>query len=51
MKIDGAMKTFQDKHKLKLFVTTKPALQKILKGIQYTDEEESQSQTQEVRKE
>jgi hypothetical protein len=32
-------------------MTTEPALQKILKGILYTDEEERKSQTQEFRKE
>ena len=29
----GAIKSFQDKQKLKEFVNTKPALQEILKGI------------------
>jgi hypothetical protein len=32
-------------------MTTKPALQKILKGILLTDEEERQSQTQKLKKE
>jgi hypothetical protein len=29
-KIDGAIKVFLDKHKLKQYMTTKPPLQKIL---------------------
>lgn len=41
--IDGEIGTFQDKPKLRLFMTTKPALQKILKE-NYTKEEERQSQ-------
>jgi hypothetical protein len=32
-KIDGAIKVFHDKQKLKQYVTTKPPLQKILQGI------------------
>jgi hypothetical protein len=39
-KIYGEIKAFQDKHKLKQFMTTEPALKKILKGIPHTDEEE-----------
>ena len=31
-KIDGAMKSFSDKQKLREFSTTKPALQQMLKG-------------------
>ena len=31
-KIEGEMKSFPDKQKLKAFVTTKPALQEILRG-------------------
>ena len=31
-KIEGEMKSFLDKQKLKEFVTTKPALQEILRG-------------------
>ena len=31
-KIEGDIKSFQDKQKLKEFVTTKPALQEILRG-------------------
>jgi hypothetical protein len=33
------MKTFLDKQKLKQYMTTKPALQKILKGIPHKDDE------------
>jgi hypothetical protein len=32
-------KTFHDKQKLKEFMATKPAVQKILKGILHTEEE------------
>jgi hypothetical protein len=39
-KIDGERKTFHNKHELKKFIITKPALKKILIGIQYTVEEE-----------
>jgi hypothetical protein len=35
------LKTFHDKHKLKQFMTTKLALQKIIKVILHTEEEES----------
>jgi hypothetical protein len=37
--IEGEIKTFYNKEKLKEFVTTKPALQKILKGLLYVVEE------------
>ena len=32
-RIDGEIRTFQDRQKLKEFVTTKPALQEILRGF------------------
>jgi hypothetical protein len=32
-KIDGTIKVFQDKQKLKQYMTTKPTLQKIFQGI------------------
>jgi hypothetical protein len=35
-KINGAMKVFYDKQKLKQYVTTKPPLQKVLQGILHT---------------
>jgi hypothetical protein len=35
-KIDGGIKVFHDKQKLKQYVTTKPLLQKIPKGILHT---------------
>jgi hypothetical protein len=38
-KIDGTIKVFQDKQKLKQYVTTKPSLQKILQGILHTESE------------
>jgi hypothetical protein len=37
--IDGAIKVFHDKQKLKQYVTTKPPLQKILQGILHTESE------------
>jgi hypothetical protein len=45
-KIDGEIKTFQDMHKLKQFMNTKPALQKEF----YIQMRKTQSQT-ELRKE
>ena len=33
LKIEGEIKSFQDKQKLKEFANTKPALQEILKGV------------------
>jgi hypothetical protein len=38
-KIEGAIKGFHDKQKLKQYVTTKPPLQKILQGILHTESE------------
>jgi hypothetical protein len=38
-KIDGAIKVFHDKQKLKQYVTTMPPLQKILQGILHTESE------------
>jgi hypothetical protein len=38
-KIDGAIKDFHDKQKLKQYVITKPPLQKILQGILHTESE------------
>jgi hypothetical protein len=38
-KIDGAIKVFHDKQKLKQYVTTKPPLKKILQGILHTESE------------
>jgi hypothetical protein len=38
-KIDGAIKVFHDKQKLKQYVTTKPPLQKILQDILHTESE------------
>ena len=32
-RIDGEIRTFQDRQKLKEFITTKPALQEILRGV------------------
>jgi hypothetical protein len=42
-KIDGAIKVFHDKQKLKQYVTTKPPLQKIFKGILHTENESKQN--------
>jgi hypothetical protein len=38
-KIDGAIKVFHDKQKLKQYMSTKPPLQKILQGILQTESE------------
>jgi hypothetical protein len=36
--IEGEIKTFHNKKTLKEFVTTKPALQKVLKGLLHIEE-------------
>jgi hypothetical protein len=41
-KIDGAIKTFHDKQKLKQYMTTK-SQQKILQGILHTEDESKQN--------
>jgi hypothetical protein len=38
-KIDGGIKVFLSKQKLKKYMTTKPPLQKILQGILHTGDE------------
>jgi hypothetical protein len=40
--IHGTIKVFQDKQKLKQYMTTKPHLQKILQGIMHTENESKQ---------
>jgi hypothetical protein len=42
-KIDGAIKVFHDKQKLKQYMTTKPTLQKILEGILHAENESKQN--------
>jgi hypothetical protein len=42
-KIDGAIKIFHDKQKLKQYMTTKSPLQKILQGILHTENENKQN--------
>jgi hypothetical protein len=42
-KIDRAIKVFHDKQKLKLYMTYKPALQKILQGLLHTESESKQN--------
>jgi hypothetical protein len=42
-KIDGPIKIFHDKQKLKQYVTTKPPLQRILQGILHTEDESKQN--------
>jgi hypothetical protein len=42
-KIDGAMKVFHDKQKLKQCMTTNPPLQKILQGILHIENESKQN--------
>jgi hypothetical protein len=42
-KIDGAIKVFHDKQKLKQYMTTKPPLQKILLGILHAENESKQN--------
>jgi hypothetical protein len=38
-KVDGAIKVFHDKQKLKQYMATKPPLQKFLQGILHTESE------------
>jgi hypothetical protein len=42
-KIDGTIKVFHDKQKLKQYMTTKPTLQKFLQGILHTKYESKQN--------
>jgi hypothetical protein len=42
-KIDGTIKVSHDKQKLKQYMTTKPLLQKILQGIQQTENESKEN--------
>jgi hypothetical protein len=42
-KINGAIKIFHDKKKLKQYMTIKPPLQKILQEILYTEDERKQN--------
>jgi hypothetical protein len=42
-KIDGVIKVFHDKQKLKQYITTKPPLQKILQGILHPKSESKQN--------
>jgi hypothetical protein len=42
-KIDGAIKVFHDKQKLKQYMVTKPPLQKILQRILHTENESKQN--------
>jgi hypothetical protein len=42
-KIDGAIKVFHNKQKLKQYMTTKPPLQKILQGILHKESETQQN--------
>ena len=51
-KIDGEIKTFSDKQKLREFSTTKPALQQMLKGLiivkKYRRKKDLQNQPQTI---
>ena len=53
-KIDGEIKSFTDKQKLREFSTTKPVLQQILKGLRLPantrERKDLQKQTQKVKK-
>jgi hypothetical protein len=42
-KIDGTIKVFHNKQKLKQYMTTKPPLQKILQGILHAEDESKQN--------
>jgi hypothetical protein len=42
-KVDGAIKIFHNKQKLKQYMSTNPSLQKILQGILHTEDENKQN--------
>jgi hypothetical protein len=42
-KIDGAIKIFHNKQKIKQYITIKPPLQKILQGILHTEDDSKQN--------
>jgi hypothetical protein len=42
-KIDGSIKVFHDKQKLKQYITTKPPLQNIFQGILHTESESKEN--------
>jgi hypothetical protein len=46
-KIEGTIKVFHDKQKLKQYTMTKPPLQKILQGILHTENESKQNHERE----
>jgi hypothetical protein len=48
--MEGQIKTFPEKHKPKLFVTTKPVVQKGLQGQLPREEEERYPQAWQLRK-
>ena len=47
--MEGYVKSFQDRQKLKEYVTTKPALQEILRGILYVKKEPKSNKDQKER--
>ena len=49
-KIDGEIKSFTDKQKLREFSTTKPALQQMLKGLLYQEIIKRKNQPQTIKK-
>jgi hypothetical protein len=51
IKIDGAIKVFHDKQKLKQYMTIKPPLQKILQGILHSESESKTMKGQAIPKE
>ena len=46
LKVDGEIKAFHDKQKLKEFMSTKPALEKIFKEINHKEEINNNCQSQ-----
>ena len=49
-KIDGGIKSFSNKQKLREFSTTKPALQQMLKGLLYQEIIKRKNQPQTIKK-
>jgi hypothetical protein len=47
--MDGAIKIFHNKQKLKQYITTKPPPQKILQGILHTEDESKQKSQKDTK--
>ena len=50
LRVDGEIETFHNKQKLKEFMSTKPALEKILKEINHKEEINNNHQSQKINR-